>query len=73
MDKNIPQNNLNNRTFSLDQDEITQRLEDKDDSDYWSTPSSSMRYYRSMKYIFFGIFNDRFKIKLFYSNFYTET
>ena len=58
MHKGIPQNNLNNRTFSLDQDEIKHRftIEDKDDSDYWSTPSSSMRYYRSMRNYNFPIY-----------------
>ena len=32
------------RRASLIQDEIERRLGYKDDSDYWSTPSSSIRY-----------------------------
>ena len=32
------------RRPSLNQDEIEKRLGYKDDSDYWSTPSSSIRY-----------------------------
>ena len=36
------------RRPSLNQDEIERRLGYKDDSDYWSTPSSSIRYKKGM-------------------------
>ena len=39
------------RRPSLSQDEIERRLGYKDDSDYWSTPSSSIRYKKGMLYV----------------------
>merc|ERR1712038_1963797 len=40
----IPQSVVNNDAFSIDEKEFEDRLGNKDDSDYWSTPSSSIRY-----------------------------
>merc|ERR1712226_750072 len=43
----IPQSIVNNQAFSIHEKELEDRLENKDDSDYWSTPSSSIRYYKN--------------------------
>ena len=43
----IPQSIVNNEAFSFDEKEFEDRLGNKDDSDYWSTPSSSIRYRKS--------------------------
>ena len=43
----IPQSIVNNDAFSIDEKEFEDRLGNKDDSDYWSTPSSSIRYRKS--------------------------
>ena len=43
----IPQSVVNNDAFSIDEKEFEDRLGNKDDSDYWSTPSSSIRYRKS--------------------------